>query len=466
MVWKKLLVLIFVSLLFSISSVSAANLICGTGSSGTCPTVGNECSGNTGVCNYTTCSCAVSSTQGIDSNGTYYFYNFTILSGVTLNIYTQARCVGTGSAGGNGPGGPYGGTGGIGGDGGYAGGSYAGGGGAGGGYIFGPATGGSYSGAGGGGGTQGGNGGGRFNLNASFINIFGTLNANGGDVTGGQAEYTGGGGGGGGQVFLYGNYINISGGTITANGRAGGAANNYGGGGGGGGGYIQITYSSTYSAGTYSVTYGSGGSGGGGNGAAGSSGSIQATPITTSSTTTTSTTTTPTSISEFNMSFWPVNFFVDVKNIASTSVGDVASIPVYVQNMGILAGNFTMNATPISFPEYISIENNLLTTSELQTNKFENVYLRVTVLAKPSVNPQIGIWIYSNVDKYSCSSAADCNTVQDAERNTTCEVVSHKCAVYRVVEVSSGLKSMPEIGLLGVMQIFFIASLIALITFK
>jgi len=173
-----------------------------------------------------------------------------------------------------------------------------------------------------------------------------------------------------------------------------------------------------------------------------------------------------TTVPEFNMSFWAVNFAVDVKNVASGSVGDTINIPVRVQNLGILADNYTVNATPISFAEYITLENNLLTTNALKTNEFGSVYFRATILSKPSVNPQIGLWIYSNADKYSCSSAADCSAIQSMERNTTCEAVSHKCAVYRVVELSSGLKNMPEIGFFGLLQIFVFASLIALLTFK
>jgi len=167
-----------------------------------------------------------------------------------------------------------------------------------------------------------------------------------------------------------------------------------------------------------------------------------------------------------SMSFWAVNFAVDVKNAIAGNAGDTINLPVNVQNLGVLADNYTVNATPISFAESISLDSKLLTTNLIKTNEFGSVYLQVTLLSKSTNNPQIGIWIYSNADKYSCSSAADCNMIQSFERNTTCEVVSHKCAIYRIVDVSTSLKNMPEIGFFEIMQIFVFASLIALITFK
>jgi len=168
----------------------------------------------------------------------------------------------------------------------------------------------------------------------------------------------------------------------------------------------------------------------------------------------------------FNMSFWAVNFAVDVKNAIAGNAGDTINLPVNVQNLGVLADNYTVNATPISFAESISLDNKLLTTNVIKTNEFGSVYLQVTLLSKSTNNPQIGIWIYSNADKYSCSSAADCSMIQSFERNSTCDVVSHKCAIYKVVDVNTSLKSMPEIGFFEIMQILVFASLIALITFK
>jgi len=174
----------------------------------------------------------------------------------------------------------------------------------------------------------------------------------------------------------------------------------------------------------------------------------------------------PTPVQGFNMSFWAVNFAADVKNAISGSVGDVINLPVSIQNLGLLADNYTVNATPIILAGNIALDNSITTTNVLKTNEFANIVFRIAILSKSSTNPQIGVWVYSNTDIYSCSSAADCNMIQSFERNTTCEVVSHKCAIYRIVDVSTGLKSMPEIGFFEIMQILVFASLIALITFK
>lgn len=298
---KFLLLILFTMFLLNVSSVNAANLVCGTGSIGTCPTVGTACSGVGATCDYKNCTCVVTASQTIDSNANYYFANLTINSGVTVTVSTQAAggtggSSAAGNPGSNGPGLAAGASGGKGGDfaqcpggtGGGAGGSYAGGGGGGCGYNRAGGAGGSYEGGGAGGGGYytggvggtGGAGGGRININANVIKISGSIVANG--AIGSNSGYAGGGGGGGGggNIILNGNFISISG-SLTANGANGGTGdspNGGCGGGGGGGGYIQIRYACTYSAGSYSVAGGTGGSGYSA-GAAGGTGSTSAAKI-------------------------------------------------------------------------------------------------------------------------------------------------------------------------------------------
>jgi hypothetical protein len=272
---KKILFLAFVGIfLLSINSVNAGNLVCGSGSIGTCPTVNTACAGVNATCSYTNCTCVVTTSQAIDNNAVYYFGGLTIASGVTVSS--------TGAAGGNygvdgtsGFGAASGGTGGTGGTSGGVGGSYAGGGGGG----YNARAGGSYAGGGGGGyydpaysGGAGGAAGGIVKIYANNINITGTINVSGaaGAAAGGGTHYGGGGGGGGGNIFLYGNSIYITG-ALIANGGAGGAdpAHANCGGGGGGGGLIYIAYACSYTPGTYSVNGGAGGSTGGGSGTSG-----------------------------------------------------------------------------------------------------------------------------------------------------------------------------------------------------
>jgi hypothetical protein len=153
---------------------------------------------------------------------------------------------GAANAGGGGGGGSYYITGDPGGDGG----SYAGGGGSGG--IYSSAT--YYGGA-------GGAGGGKISLYGD-INITGTIKANGSNGSNGNLG-GGGAGGGGGNIYLYGG--SVTAGTLEVIGGIGGkdiysTDGTYGGGGGGGGGgYIYIGYTSSYTAGTYSIDGGAGG---------------------------------------------------------------------------------------------------------------------------------------------------------------------------------------------------------------
>lgn len=256
---KKILLLTFVAIfLLSAVSVHASNLKCGTGSIGTCPTVGNECAGVSATCSYISCTCVVTSSQTIDNNALYSFDNLTIVSGVTVTSIGAAGGVGAGVAGSNGFGVAAGGNGGVGGYVYIPGGNYSGGGGAAN-YNHAGGGGGNYSGGGGGSVGNGGNAGGIVNISADRITIAGTINVTG--SSGGNDSMSAGGGGGGGNIFLYGNSIIITG-VLNASGGPGGAqtSGNGASGGGGGGGVINITYACSYTAGTYSVAGGAAGS--------------------------------------------------------------------------------------------------------------------------------------------------------------------------------------------------------------
>jgi hypothetical protein len=123
-------------------------------------------------------------------------------------------------------------------------------------------------------GGHGGAGGGYIQLDASTIDIRGTISANGSDGEGGEqhtgATFFGGGGGGGsgGIVIIKGNIVNITG-VLYAVGGDGGSNDNFGtGGGGGGGGEIRVFYDSNVfpsdvnSTHHITVSYGLGGSSG------------------------------------------------------------------------------------------------------------------------------------------------------------------------------------------------------------
>jgi len=293
---------------------AAGNLICGSGSAGSCPTTAANC---TGACSFPTCGCTVNASQTIDNNTVYTFKNLTINSGITVTVSTRATG-GAGGASSSSPGGngssdsvPYGGNGGAGGDNGHNGaggsaGTIAGGGGGGGGTDSSAdgGKGGNNGGGGGGGGGSaagaggaGGNGGGAVTFIASsFIAITGTLQANGTSGADGADSIAtsgsgGGAGGGGGNFNLYSPNVTISG-TVKVIGGNGGNGGNGGGllwfidggggGGGGGGGYVNISTTSYTVTGTINASGGSPGAGGssslfgsdGSPGAAGSAGTL------------------------------------------------------------------------------------------------------------------------------------------------------------------------------------------------
>jgi parallel beta-helix repeat protein len=117
-------------------------------------------------------------------------------------------------------------------------------------------------------GGAGGAGGGSIRLNASIINISGTVSADGGDGAGGMGTSShgngGGGGGSGGTILIEGNKLIITG-TLSAKGGTGGArspnTSRGGAGGGGGGGRIKVFYDEILdnAGATYSVDGGDSG---------------------------------------------------------------------------------------------------------------------------------------------------------------------------------------------------------------
>jgi hypothetical protein len=241
--------------------IDAANLWCGSGSSGTCPTSGSPCSGL--VCSYTTCDCVADTSQTLDDNVTYYFRSLTVNSGVTLTIdYYPNGATSYGSPGGDG-------LGIAGGDGGGGmGGNYAGGG------IGGIGTGGDYSGGGGkdssAGSGNGGDGGGKITFNAlDFIDVQGDIDASAEDAANGACKPTcgaGGGGGGAGNIHLVARNVSVSGYLWAMGGRGGNGGTdsfpNGNGGSGGGGGFVRIAAENLEYSGAVTLMGGLAGGGG------------------------------------------------------------------------------------------------------------------------------------------------------------------------------------------------------------
>ncbi len=151
-----------------------------------------------------------------------------------------------------------------------------------------------------------------------------------------------------------------------------------------------------------------------------------------------------------NLTFWPLNFTsLPLKNISAT-VGDSISLPIRIKNLGLLEDNYTINITPLSNPNFISIKNNLISVRNVKSGEMSIGYAEIIPLS--SSETELGIWVYSDSPEWFDCSACPPNFV--------CEQASQKCSKYFVIRIESDYSSLGEISLAEIILLIFVALLL------
>lgn len=163
-----------------------------------------------------------------------------------------------------------------------------------------------------------------------------------------------------------------------------------------------------------------------------------------------------------SLTFKAIDFNIQVLP-ATVTVGERFRLQIIAKNLALLASDYTVKISTPS-PSYVVIDRNLLATDELSTNETEAVYSGITLLS--SVKDVVfNILAKSNIDPTICTEAVDCKYLgKCGDESPRC--LDGKCAKACQIRISSGNKSLPEFGWLGLLQIMLIAVAVLVAAFR
>jgi hypothetical protein len=158
-----------------------------------------------------------------------------------------------------------------------------------------------------------------------------------------------------------------------------------------------------------------------------------------------------------NRTFYSIKFQTSVSPVTIT-VGEPFTLPINVQNFGLLKSSFTTNISfvPSAFSPPVVIENSVSSTEEISYSQIASTFPRVTFLA--SGNANFEIYSKSNIEPVpnfntACNNNADCP-------NFAPYCINNRCWAKQMLTISAGKKSLPEFDFLGIIFILAIATIL------
>ena len=137
--------------------------------------------------------------------------------------------------------------------------------------------------------------------------------------------------------------------------------------------------------------------------------------------------------------FYPISFEVLMPTSMSSVVGEKQDLIITIKNNGTLSDTYGVTVTS-NDPGFLIIENGAQTTESLSTNDVQQIYVDVNVLTS------------------EVTTTADMSISSDTSKSYT-EIKSDQ-----TLTVRGGLKSLPDFGFFGIIQIMFIAA-VAFVSF-
>ena len=165
--------------------------------------------------------------------------------------------------------------------------------------------------------------------------------------------------------------------------------------------------------------------------------------------------------------FYPVKYKFWTNKVSAT-VGTPVDMPIYVQNLGLLADNYTVSVVYPGEdlnPGTIKIENPVSQTEEATIYQTVKTTAKLTLSSATTDSITIRIYVMSNTDAAynpasTCVSSSECSYLGD---NYYC--LSGKCAKYIETIVRAGMASLPDFTWLGLLQIILLASILVFLKF-
>ena len=139
-----------------------------------------------------------------------------------------------------------------------------------------------------------------------------------------------------------------------------------------------------------------------------------------------------------NRTFKPIAFDAFVSPVATT-IGKTFNLPVQVKNLGLLTDNYTVDVVP-NRPDLVWVDPSTNSITKVETNQTGVTYFRLIILTT-SVPLQLSVTVTSDISGISYTLPP--------------------------ILIKTGMSSLPDFGLLGIIQIIVISSIVfAIVKFK
>jgi hypothetical protein len=164
--------------------------------------------------------------------------------------------------------------------------------------------------------------------------------------------------------------------------------------------------------------------------------------------------------------FYPVKYML-WSSPSSLSVGTPIDLPIFVENIGLLADtyNITVAYSPNQInPSQIDIINSLSQIGRLSTNQIGKSAATLRLISSTSSSVTLRICAMSlndaNYNPTNTCPPSDCSYLV-----TDYYCLSGKCVKCSEIIVKTGMASLPEFDWFGLLQIILIASFLVLLKF-
>ncbi|GEM_PF-4891187 len=150
--------------------------------------------------------------------------------------------------------------------------------------------------------------------------------------------------------------------------------------------------------------------------------------------------------------FAPTNYTITVSPI-TVSVGKTVALPIKIKSTGLIPDNLNVSIASIINSQYVLIEGTNFLSDRVYWNKTIILYPKVTFLQTGNFKVQINAT--STATLVRCTDSVNCSYLGD---NNLCW--NGRCGKTLIIDVSVGSVSLPEFGIVGIVQIILIATLL------
>jgi hypothetical protein len=154
-----------------------------------------------------------------------------------------------------------------------------------------------------------------------------------------------------------------------------------------------------------------------------------------------------------NRTFYSTTFDIFEVSGESVTVGQPIDLGLSIRNRGLLVTTFTSRISPMNKPDLVIIENPVGQTGQLKYNQVGKLNPAITLLSAEEIN--FKVLTRSDIDPFTCIYNESCASGE------LC--IDNKCWTENVITINANKSSLPDFGLVGILQIMALSAAVILL---